>query len=67
MKIAVESVRHMCPLRSSFFLLLVLSRTTVTGVQESWLWVDHQLVKNKNNNVLEAQNVFQKIIGTLSK
>ena len=45
----------------------IYSATTVTGVQESWLWVDHQLVKNKNDNILEAQNFFQKIIGTLSK
>ena len=51
----------------SFNQEIIYNATTVTGAQESWLWVDHQLVKNKNNNVLEAQNVFQKIIGTLSK
>ena len=34
----------------SFNQEIIYSATTVTGAQESWLWVDHQLVKNKNHN-----------------
>lgn len=33
----------------------IYSATTVTGAQESWLWVDHQLVKKQKQTKKQKQ------------
>ena len=33
----------------------IYSATTVTGAQESWLWVDHQLVKKQQQQKTKKQ------------